>query len=60
MSGKFELLSGRTPMDLGRKVSKRLSEGWQLHGNTWSTGQGTSLEFHQAVIKKPTVIGKDK
>lgn len=58
-AAQFEILTGRTPMMLGTQVSKRLQQGWELHGNTWSTGNGISIEFHQAVMKKPSAIGKD-
>lgn len=63
-AAEFEILSGKTPMMLGRKVVKRLQQGWELHGNTWSsapvpTGDGIMPEFYQAVIKKPVVIKKE-
>ena len=51
---QFEILSGKSPIILGHKVSERLRKGWELHGNTWSTGTGMYPEFHQAVMKKPT------
>lgn len=57
-AAQFEVLSGKTTWDIGRKVAKRLAQGWKLHGNTWSTGQDLQLEFHQAVIKEPTVFKK--
>jgi len=55
-AAKFEILSGKTTWDIGRKVAKRLAQGWELHGNTWSTGQDIYIEFHQAVMKKPENI----
>jgi len=56
---EFEVLSAKTPMMIGKKVSARLRAGWELHGNTWSTGDGISQEFHQAVMKKPKTIGTE-
>ncbi len=51
---EFEILSGKSPILLGQKVSARLRTGWELHGNTWSTGTDIYPEFHQAVMKVET------
>lgn len=55
-AAKFEILSDKTAFGLGYKVSRCLQQGWELHGNTWSTGDDFRTTFYQAVIKKPIVI----
>ena len=56
---EFEILSGITPFMLGKKVSARLQAGWELHGNTWSTGNSIHIEFHQAVMKTRKTISRE-
>jgi hypothetical protein len=53
------VISGKTAFQLGKRVSDKLRKGYVLHGSTWSSGAGGTIEFHQAVILHSPTIGRE-
>ena len=49
---EYEIIQGRSAVELGQTVQARLDEGWALHGNLVVSGEGDLLIYSQAMTRK--------
>lgn len=51
---RYIILHGRTCEELGEKVNRELTDGWQLHGDPFALiAESGQREFYQALWKPP-------